>query len=521
MNVANGLLLAALLLRWHPLALFAIVLSALRIARRPLAVVPEAAARTLLWIASILCLTTFAAYLAWYVAVPEFSDHLEPTLGALTEVFRRGEPLYHPLDAAPRHAMLYGPILYPIRAAFVAALGPGPGAVKLPGVLACLAALLLLHVALRAALPPLQSVATTAVVASACAAFGPIAYFGKADPLMFCCSSAALLAAVRAPRAPAILFCALGLGCATNIKPPAALNFLPALWLLHSRFGVMCALQSCVAGACVALLPFAVFPQASLPDYLRWLGSAGAHGIDTGILARNLEWTAVLLAPLVLLARRESLPPIALVALTFLVSSIAGSKAGGGIGHLLPLLPASAYLAAVLAARREPREFAGQIALALAITCLTVGVPHQVNVAVALRARAAADAYGDLHAFLAANPGKRVQIGYGTTATYHLADHRLWLVQAGHPYSIDAGALMDMAGANVPWPDATNAAMRSDSTDVWLLPRGDEPFALGCWYPPFARLFPPAFRDAFHARYRRTGATRLFDVWTRADLTAP
>ena len=82
-------------------------------------------------------------------------------------------------------------------------------------------------------------------------------------------------------------------------------------------------------------------------------------------------------------------------------------------------------------------------------------------------------------------------------------------------YLIDAPAVQEHQLSRLPFPQATIDAIRQCRADVWLVPRGAEPFVGPNRYPAvdLASLFPDAFRTAFHAAYVADGHTDYFDVW--------
>ena len=48
---------------------------------------------------------------AWYVSVPGFLDHMEPSI-AIVVSSRTGKQIYHSIDSAERYSEMYGPMVY-------------------------------------------------------------------------------------------------------------------------------------------------------------------------------------------------------------------------------------------------------------------------------------------------------------------------------------------------------------------------------------------------------------------------
>ena len=69
--------------------------------------------------------------------------------------------------------------------------------------------------------------------------------------------------------------------------------------------------------------------------------------------------------------------------------------------------------------------------------------------------------------------------------------------------------------SRLPLPAATIDAIRRCRADVWLVPRGTEPFTGPNRYPAaaMAPIFPEALRAAFRDAYVADGHTQYFDVW--------
>ena len=89
------------------------------------------------------------------------------------------------------------------------------------------------------------------------------------------------------------------------------------------------------------------------------------------------------------------------------------------------------------------------------------------------------------------------------------------LVFRGGPYVLDAPAVQEYQMSALSMPAETNDAIRKCNVEMWLFPKGAEPFKGPNVYPQLelAELFPDSFKQAFRESYERVDATSFFDVW--------
>jgi hypothetical protein len=140
--------------------------------------------------------------------------------------------------------------------------------------------------------------------------------------------------------------------------------------------------------------------------------------------------------------------------------------------------------------------------------------------------QSASAAQNDLRGILRRYRDYNVQMGYGETADY-ASFYRPEIVFATNRLVVDAQALSDMDLDGIELPPATIDAIVGCANDVWLIPRGEEPFllpnafsAFSAIYPevvPPRRLFGAAVADGFVQHHQKKESVGPFDVWTCND----
>ncbi len=89
----------------------------------------------------------------------------------------------------------------------------------------------------------------------------------------------------------------------------------------------------------------------------------------------------------------------------------------------------------------------------------------------------------------------------------------------GNHYFLDADAVNENEFAHLPLSGAVLRNIRDCTAPIVLIPINTVPFSMRSLYflagaaaPP--ALFPAPFRDEFLSRYRKSGSSRYFDLWT-------
>lgn len=464
--------------------------------------------------AAALC--AYVVLAIWYLALGTYADHAEPTIPATAWTFWKGAPLYHAADAGPRYSLIYGPILYELHAVVLALLGPSIVSSKVLGVAGALGALALTWVALHGRAGRRERLVLIGALAVAMLAFRNTSFWTRAEPLLMLSGAAALLVAVRLHGWPRALLLGMLAGLSFGLKATGPVYLLPAVAIALIEGRPVEIIAAGLLGAAVIGAAYAV-PGVSAANHWYWFRLAAANGLRRVVLVQNLQYAFLFAVPVAAGAvatgrarpRREHVVQVSTMVALGLVA-VAASKPGGGAYHLGPLLPAVAFAAAP-ALQPGVARVVRMALLAVIAALLVVAMAQQVyyfrRVVAANRERADLDVVQ----FLAAHPSSSAAVGYG--GAYRWSFVRPVPVFAGRsPYLLDAAALMEIDLGGVRPPRATIALVETCTVDYWLIPSGGRPFSLASAYTG-REVFPDAFREAFERRYRKIGATRLFDVW--------
>jgi hypothetical protein len=462
-------------------------------------------------------LVVYAAIVLWYTAVPQYADHAEPSIAALSWVVATGGSPYHATNGA-QYAFPYGPLLYFANAGALLAFGPGLVSSKCAGVLAVLASLGLIGWACRQR----GSSAASAVVMSTLGylAFGYSSFWVRPEPLLLLAVAGAIAGLHQSSwLAASLVGLSLGLGVATKIT--ALVYLVPVLVLLWCRHGPMRVLLAVGVSVAGFALLFVLSAQVSLQDYAFWTRSAARHGIRWRSLPSAMEWAVVIslscLATLwgarhdrTVAGRADFAGRTALVACA-LGTFFLAAKQGTGPHHFLPFVPTLAYLEAETFRACFMSAFRGdRLRMALGMSAVILAALQQVYWIPAVARSADRSAITELRRLEGGYTGP-IAVGY--SSAYRQSYLRPLPVFAGQPYQIDAVALMDVEVSGDSFPQAIVDSIRRCDVNVWLIPSAGEPFGLTSAYHPGVPVFGPDFIRAFYDRYRLVERGKYFDAW--------
>lgn len=486
-----------------------------------------------------------------YLSSNAFFDHAEPNIAAASWLFKVGQPLFPPLDSAERYINNYGSVLYIINGFFLEILGPSFFAAKLGcGLAAILSVVCIFYTALKVTNRQLALVVCAYAVLSLLSitnafAFHASSFWLRPDPLLIFFVSLGLLSVLRGNRTIATLVTAIAFGCSLNLKINAFVNFLPIYVLLFLRFGWGSTVAA-IAGAIVtASLPFLVFPQISLSNYLIWLSQSRNKPASFEQLLSVSKWVFYISLPILLsfgylfCRSRSSLQRfigqnrgLIYTLLASVIASLAFSiKIGVLENNHLPFIPLFAYLLAIVLEwiRRENVNFPVErstakiktiflsAALAFMITMPLAIAPEAARLVSSLIKSHSNQVISDINDVMKSYPKSTIGMGFSEGyGNYELTYYRPVLVFAGNPYLVDPAIMFEMQVSNVNTVSSgTINALRSCQTDIWLLPKvTNVPFDLKNFYPPNDLVFTEEFRTVFLQNYYRSGESKYYDLWS-------
>jgi hypothetical protein len=490
--------------------------------------------RWLTWpvlIAAGLAVAWIGVMLVRYGMVDGYVDHMEANVAIPSWLWLSGRPIYPPADKPIEFLTTYGPLVYLINGGTLAVLGGSIATSKVAGLVAGGLALAIFIAAEFLGRDRLAAGTGVLMFAGFLLIKAPAVFWNRPDSFLLLLTTLGLLAMVQAERGrnrtgPALLVGVL-IGLAVNLKVHGFAYFLPAIvWFAARENSIGAAFVLLVKMGLVSLvafaLPFAV-PGISITDYvseMTRLIPEVTHSMPVFLLI--LRYTPLyLIAPLLMLGlaavgrierERAELAYAGAFVVCYLLLLYPATTPGAGTNHFIPLFPFAADLAAGLIARANRRWLQGVVAV-LALLTVALGIPNQRHLARDFREIEARGAARELRAIVTENFGKRIEMGYGARIeSYPDTFVRPVLVFAGHPFSLEAMTMMELINLGQTPPDTFVKHLGSCSTDIWVTPKGEEPFVMGSYYG--GRMVGDSLRAAFLSAYEKTGSRKYYDLWT-------
>jgi len=457
-----------------------------------------------------LALTGSVLAIAWWgnLRLGAYLDHIEGNIAIGGWLWAHGAQLYALQDGYAQFANIYGPLAYIAAVPAMLLAGPAVFTSKILAAMAVVATLGLTAYRYRRA-PPMALVQAMFFMVAALAALTPMSLWTRADPFEL------LLVAAGLAGAASPAFVGVCIGLAVNFKIHAFLYFLPILWELWTRRGWRAAPPVIVCSLATFLAPF-LLPGISLHDYLATLAQQiGGRARSQELLLIVAAYGAALGLPVLLPVCRRQMPSadrffgLATLASLALVAYPA-TFPGAGPYHLLPLLPLLVEARHRLRPEGIGAEFAAFPLLFLAAMATSVAFTK-------LHDRQSWPAYAEEALQLArqAPGGTIVDVGYGDSQhSYEIAQlAKVELSFNGYPRQIDAQILMELKKTGIDGSRRWIPYLTQCQVERWIMPRGEEPFAVRSYFYDRVPLFDDAFRQAFLTNYHPAAESDHFTVW--------
>ena len=456
-----------------------------------------------------------------YLLVGGYLDHIEGNVVIGGWQYFHGAPLYGAVDGAPQLATYYGPLAYMLEVPIPAVFGASIATSKLTSLLALFATVAIMAWHLRRSSNQDAGVGLLVLVTGLWF-FSPMSYWVRPDPIETLLVSVGVIFARGRWAAIAVGIC---IGLAVNLKVHAFIYFLPVVVDLWSASGWRGVMKAAVAAGVTFLLPF-LAPGVSLGDYVTALALQIGRRVDHHSLRAVVSLAALFALPGLVIAfaltrgaRRATgaerwyfRSVLATLALLLYPSTFPGANAY----HLLPAAP---VLADAFSRLRQERVAVRWSALTLAVFAMIFSLLKPDPMGALGGSNGIADeALGIARRGL---PGT-IQMGYGDNLGSYLTSQstKATLALHGYPAVVDAQVIMELRyigvdGADDRWiPDLARCRF-----EHWLLPKGEQPFAILNYYYSTEPLFSSKFRRVFHENYVRTESTDHLDIWTCAHPT--
>lgn len=475
---------------------------------------------------AVAAVPAYVVSVVWYVADDHYFDPAEPTMTIVGWLAAHGQPVYHDPASAERYAHIYGPLAFLAHGAIQRLFGAGIETSKWLGGGAGLIGLGATWFALSTVTSRRRALVLTGACALVHLAFRNYTFWTRPDALLVAGVAVGQVLTARTRGIVAAVGFGLVTGLLANLKFTGPIYAAPLLvtLALGPRPAASVAVALAVAGV-TAAAPFAL-SNVSLSTYVAWVRVSAGNGLLLSMLRQNIEWIAFLLLPIAAswFALPAAIRPVdrrwlgRLVALLLCLGAVAvaASKPGAGPYHLLPFVPIVAFAAAELIGDRrlfDGDPDAARTAFAWTLAATLLAIAWHTSFLRQMHDARSRDEVGDLSRFLHAHPGVVAQMAYSgyDRPTYA----RPVLTFRSGLYLIDGPAAQEYQLSRLPIPAATIEAIRRCRADVWLAPRGAEPFVGPNRYPTvdLAPIFPGALRTAFHQAYRIDGHTEYFDIW--------
>lgn len=481
---------------------------------------------------SLVVLAAFVGIGGWYLTLDGFAGEVEPVVSSLSWQVQSGQTLYTSFEQAERYSVLYGPSVFLTNGLFLQVLGPSLTSAKMASALASVGSLVFLYAALSRKRRDSVALVVTAGAALFYWAQGFAIYLVRPDALLVFAVGLGFYVATRTSRWLAIIAVAVLAGFTINLKIHSLLYFLPVIVVLAQRLGWRAAAWALAGASVVAVAPFALFPQISVVNYLKWLANEAEHGFRLDLLVLPIGYAAFLGLPLVVLALlRESrhgfLGRERLVVLSLLpavvCSLVLSAKPGSGIIHLLPLVPSTMFVVGRLVRPLVAggldiwkRRLARSAAAAVILTTLLTGLVTQYRAArlIDWQLDQIPGIVNDVEAIMDCYDGLPMGMALGGEERwYRYTWFKPLLTFRDNPVLLDPISVMDTVKSGKDLAEATYDALTEGRVALWLVPRAQVPFLKMSWYDPDVPIFPLDFVQHFHDCYTLRGQSRYFDLW--------
>jgi hypothetical protein len=496
------------------------------------------------WIAvgsACLVLAAFIAADAFYCLSSAFWDHNEPGVGIQSWLFWRGEAIYQDLLTEQRYSGPYGPYAYIAVGLCQGLIGPGVFGTKLLPCIAGAVAIGLFYVVLRRRTSVRLALIFTSLLAALSLRLGPFAFWTRPEPFLVLCVTAGLIAATRKGLVNTVLL-GVTLGIAIDLKINSMCYFLPVVVLaVETGFGWRELAKAAAIAAAVTILPFLVFPQISLSNYLGILQLIGKRGFGFLEFHLSLEWLVTLLVPAAggllfyrLTSSTRSAGPtgdqkwfLAAIVVASVALLLSASRLGAGPHHFLPLIPIVLFFAAEQTAKgRSVQSHSGMLAgtgyalcFSWLLSCVLValGSAYSISAAAIRQESEAAASIRDLQQLVDEHPAYTWLGGASLNGVPVQSPYHLHLVFKGMPPGLHPPAQMDFQLAGNPETDVTKLEQeirgRYRRPVAWVVPKGSLPFGMKTAFDQSRPLFSEKFQREFAERFVKAGSSRFFDFY--------
>lgn len=453
-----------------------------------------------------------------------YLDPISPSLISTSVLFTEGKEIYHNPSDPFIYSLLYGPIAYVVNGFFLFLFGASIFSSKVGSIMSLLLSFSFIFYSLKKYIRKKDIYMFFGFISSLFLLFWTFSFEARVDVMALLFSSLALFGATRKKEIPSLVIVGIAMGLGISLKISGLFYFLPALFLLWDNFKMRSVFFSCGIAAISALLPFFVFSNVNLGNYLLWLGLAGKHGLDGGSFANNIGYMVFLFLPfLPFLSKknennfRKNTFYLGVLAVSVLATSVFAAKVGSGQNHLLPFIPFFVYGYGIFYFSQEWEKNKDEllrfilpfIVVLIFISSVTIIRVFRLYSIFPVRAN------NDLNYILEKYKTPNVYMGYSESSgdpnlSANLPSLRPVLLFSQKNYLLDRAAFADFREAGgVLSPDFLEN-FKQCTDDVWIFPRGTKPFEGMLGYGK--TLFDESFITAFNENFSLRESTEFYDV---------
>lgn len=449
----------------------------------------------------------FSWFAVWliYLLMPQFSDHNEPGLLAISWAWHRGQQLYHSLASNDAYSLLYGPLLFFINRISLFVFGLNKAAAHLQGLFFIGLSFLLLYDILKKS-SAMGAHRIIIFCSLSLLAFGHYSLSNRSEPILFFLVTLSLWAQFLNSKMFGLFLLGLAMGVAFHVKIHSPIYMIPSWSLAIYRNDW----RSILIPASIAALFAAAVVHISgmnVLHYSEWLLASSEHPRSLYHSLQVTVWAMFFCIPLFFcqksFERKQKRLALALI-VCLLLTLVFGSKAGSGAHHLLPLLPYLGYLYF---------SKSGTYPIALRALCLAL-VPLAFIKTIEVFSHSLQPALApqkELIALLKNRPENR-QYHLAYTKSYEYSKLRHLVVFNENLYWIDSASLMDR---NLSQSYHLGLVPRLKNCEFdWLVPTSEKPFDLPSYYDKSQALFGEEFLRAFDTIYELKEAHQYFEIWS-------
>ena len=476
-----------------------------------------------------------------YAFSPLYLDHAESSLSIIGFLLKGNFELYPSLVSGNIYGVSYGPNLFLLQKWFYLIFGDSIEASKLVGVLGSISSLTILYLAIRNRNNAKTSLYLIAFVPIAFLQCSSWSFWNRSEPLIMFFMGLALFGIRQKNSYFSLFLLSISFGFAANLKVTSAFYMLPIFILSLKNKSIRFNVATIFITILIVILPF-LHKNISFFNYLDLFKLASNEKMHFKYFYVCLRFSffyyfvPTLLILLYLSKHKENLKhiclehcfPLTALFVCLVVVMIMGAVEGGGKLYMLPFMPLFVYFwSKLINVEFDFKNVKISNAKLLIIMSLLLGLTFSITPPYALKTgymllrfskNLKKDAVprqiiNDLRNIDNQYPDLTIHMGLGEYKDYKYTYYRPALVYMGNPYYIDFPIYMAYQNANMVNRKQLTQFFETCKIDIWLIPKGNIPFAMGNFAVKHIPLFDQELRNSFLNNYVQINTSKFFDIY--------